>query len=120
MADQTLTAKRTEHTPAPWHNERPRPESRTASAVICGAPPSCFPHIAYIPTNGYAASLDEQAANARLIAAAPNLLATLKAFVERYTQLVNCGDCGNWDPETDAEVIAARTAIAKAEGQARS
>lgn len=59
----------------------------------------------------------ERAANARLIAAAPELLAALRLFLERYVSLVNCGDCGNWDPETDEEVIQARAAIAKAESR---
>ncbi len=55
-------------------------------------------------------------ANARLIAAAPCILAALEALLERYTQLVNCGDCGNWNPETEDDVIAARAAISKAKG----
>lgn len=56
-------------------------------------------------------------ANARLIAAAPDLLAALRLFVERYLRLVSSGDCGNWDAEGDDEMIAARAAIAKAEGR---
>lgn len=32
----------------------------------------------------------------------------LEALLEKYTQLVNCGDCGNWDPELEDEVIQAR------------
>lgn len=35
----------------------------------------------------------------------------LKDLLEKYTQLVNCGDCGNWDPETEKEVIAARALL---------
>jgi hypothetical protein len=42
------------------------------------------------------------------------LLAALKVLLDRYVSLINCGDCGNWDPETEAEVIAARAAIKKA------
>lgn len=57
----------------------------------------------------------EMEATARLIASAPDLLEALKGMTEHYAALVNSGDCGSWDPETEAEVIAARAAIAKAE-----
>lgn len=53
-------------------------------------------------------------ANAYLLAASWDIYQALTALVERYTSLVNCGDCGFWNPETDAEVIAARAALAKA------
>lgn len=43
------------------------------------------------------------------------LLEASKAMLERYVALVNCGDCGNWNPETEKEVIALRAAIADAE-----
>lgn len=42
----------------------------------------------------------------------------LESLLSRYTGRVNCGDCGNWDPETEAEVISARTALSKAKGEA--
>ena len=42
------------------------------------------------------------------------LAAALVGITERYTSLVNSGDAGNWDPEADDVVIAARTAIALA------
>ena len=35
----------------------------------------------------------------------------LTALLDRYVGLVNCGDCGNWNPETEEEVIAARAAL---------
>lgn len=57
-------------------------------------------------------------ANARLIAAAPELAEALAALLERYVDLINCGDCGNWDPETEQQVIAARAALRKARGEA--
>lgn len=56
--------------------------------------------------------------NACLISAAPDLLDALKTFVAEYVELVESGDAGNWNPETEAKVIAARAAIAKAEGKA--
>lgn len=56
-------------------------------------------------------------ANANLIAAAPDLLKALEGMLDRYTGLVNCGDCGSWDPESEVEVIDARKAITRAKGQ---
>jgi len=35
----------------------------------------------------------------------------LKDLLDRYVGLVECGDCGNWDVEKEAEVIAARLAL---------
>lgn len=52
--------------------------------------------------------------DATLVAAAPDLLAALDALLKRYSSLVNSGDCGNWNPEEEEEIIAARAAIAKA------
>lgn len=51
---------------------------------------------------------------AQLAASAPDLLAALKTFLEKYVEMVDSGDCGFWDPETEEKVIAARAAIAKA------
>jgi hypothetical protein len=39
------------------------------------------------------------------------LEAALAALLDRYVGLVNCGDCGFWDPEKEPEVIAARAAL---------
>lgn len=48
--------------------------------------------------------------------AATDLLEALERFVENYVDMVNSGDCGNWNPETEVKVINARAAIAKARG----
>lgn len=56
--------------------------------------------------------------NARLIAAAPELLEALNTMTNRYCSLVNSGDAGNWNPEEDPEVQQARAVIAKATGEA--
>jgi hypothetical protein len=58
-------------------------------------------------------------ADAKVMAAAPEMLTTLKLFVETYVGLVNSGDCGNWDPETDAIVMVARAVVSKAEGTSK-
>lgn len=47
---------------------------------------------------------------------APKLLTALEAMTAHYVALVNCGDCGRWDPETEDEVLVARDAIRKARG----
>lgn len=46
------------------------------------------------------------------------LESALTRLVDRYTMLVNCGDCGNWDPEKEPDVIFARAALAKLRGEA--
>lgn len=61
---------------------------------------------------------DHSEANAKLIAAAPDLLEALEGLLDRYTSLVSCGDCGYWNAEVEEEVIASRAAIAKARGEA--
>lgn len=35
----------------------------------------------------------------------------LQGVLLQYTMLVNSGDCGNWNPEDDQDVIAARAAL---------
>jgi hypothetical protein len=41
------------------------------------------------------------------------LAAASVALLERYVDLINCGDCGNWNPETEEVVIAMRQELAK-------
>jgi hypothetical protein len=52
--------------------------------------------------------------NAELMAASPDLYVALNKLLVRYVELVNCGDCGSWNPEEEFEVKHARTALAKA------
>jgi hypothetical protein len=57
---------------------------------------------------------DLAAANKRVIgleAQVMALRAALKGITDRYVGLVNCGDCGNWDPESEPQVVAARAAM---------
>lgn len=56
-------------------------------------------------------------ANARLIAAAPDLYEALSTFVEEYVSMIASGDCGNWNPEDEGFVKSARAALAKARGE---
>lgn len=62
---------------------------------------------------------DVAKANTALIVKAVNergeLIAALRAITDHYVTLINSGDYGFWNPEEEAEVIAARAALAKAE-----
>jgi hypothetical protein len=49
-----------------------------------------------------------------LAALVPGLLRQLDIMVEHYTQLAGCGDCGNWNPEEEDKVIAARAESVRA------
>lgn len=60
---------------------------------------------------------DEYVAQANLIVAAPDLFEALDDLLDHYTLMVQCGDCGTWDAEREPQVIAARAALAKAEGR---
>jgi hypothetical protein len=35
----------------------------------------------------------------------------LGGMVDLYTGMINSGDCGNWNPEDDSQVIAARKVL---------
>lgn len=97
------------HTPGPWF----------ASTVVEGAVSAKAnprENLLGIDVDGYAIFMNPD--DAVLAAAAPEMLAALNYFLQRHLDLVNCGDCGNWDPETDLEVIQARAAITKAQGGA--
>lgn len=62
-------------------------------------------------------SIDEIRSNAKLIAAAPDLLEALLGLASKYKSLADsgdCGDCGVWKAEDQTEFIKAENAIKKA------
>lgn len=56
-------------------------------------------------------------ADAQVMSVARELLAGCEGVLNTYCALVESGDCGNWDPEREEPVKAARAAIAQAKGQ---
>lgn len=95
----------TKHTPGPWmpHGGKPR----DGYCFIGDATPTGWP-VALVSDR---VATGEAEANARLIAAAPELLAALQAMVDNYVDTY--GDEGDDAP---GSIKTARAAIAKARG----
>jgi hypothetical protein len=117
--DEEDIMSETKHTPGPWRVDETWPEEtntiRVKRNVLCvKAEPQRT-----IALCGHG-SQDEAVANARLIAAAPELISALKAIQARINgvfddpDLIQCGPLQG--PATDIDRIA-RAAIAKAEGE---
>lgn len=98
----------TQHTPGPWRYEKANPSPTTGEHLIAGAKPG---YLAEIRDCGSG----DVSANARLIAAAPDLLACLRQLVK------DADDTGEslkvWYA-AHPHLEAAREAIAKATGGA--
>ena len=111
MAENSVTEKAVSHTPGPWHVAR-QGDPDLPFAVMAGTYYVATPHL-YVPGSS-------PEANARLIAAAPDLLEALKAVVYQFGPWHDeicpgddtC-DCGA-KPVHDA----VNAAIRKAEGRA--
>jgi len=94
------------HTPGPWTFTK----ARTIIHISNGVRP-----IAEVPCRADKRTVYPEAeANARLIAAAPEMLEALKAFAEMPTSDESPGT--HPDHDMDELIFAARAAIAKAEG----
>lgn len=103
------------HTPGPWTDK-----GGSAGAVWAGEEflASVYPTAqAGWDGNGRFDRQDETEANARLIAAAPDLLEALKACEAWIVELADSGDAGFWDASKAPEVIQARAAIRRAQGE---
>ena len=98
---------KTEHTPTPWR------VSPNSNSNLLGADNT------FIAKLDFKMSYDE--ANAALIVRAVNSFEAMKEALEnltkRYCDLVNCGDCGFWEPEDEKEIIASRAALKLAKGE---
>ena len=97
------------HTPGPWRLNAGDSIKVMNPRGLC---------VAFAACGGMTGvKLDEAEANARLIAAAPDLLAVAETLANWIIELAASGDAGFWDAEAMPEIVAARTAIAKATGQ---
>lgn len=81
--------------------------------LICSQPdpPYGEPEIVAVVYRGYEDG--PSWTNARLLAAAPDLVKALEVLLDRYVELVMSGDCGSWDVETEDAVILARAALTR-------
>jgi len=102
------------HTPGPWFVERL--ESTEGDFSVSTNPdPAALKCYTAVTVGGLSDGSEE--ANANLIAAAPDLLAALRALFDDYKRLADSGDAGNWRLEDLDEGKQALAALAKAEGR---
>jgi hypothetical protein len=106
------------HTPGPWaqsHRKGPDDMYRTQVYDAAG---ETIANIAWYPVHtSQTTTSTNREANARLIAAAPELLDALRELFADYKRLADSGDAGNWSLEDTTIGQQALAAIAKAEGQ---
>ena len=102
--------KRATFTPKPWHafEQTYAPSNRGLFEVDASGPSGNRQTIAVTPLKGDG---NEMWANARLIAAAPDLLEQCKLFEKCLTYLINSGDSG-----ADLERDNLRAILAKVDG----
>jgi len=104
------------HTPGPWRSKKARTLIHVqGDSPICEISVSAN-HIHEDSPGAKASYIATQEANARLIAAAPDLLDALQALFDSYKQLADSGDSGFWKLEEQPEGQQALAAIAKATG----
>ncbi len=103
----------TEHTPGPWHVSDPI----DGRDIPYGIDDAKGHHLADVSDNHYGNPLPVEA-NARLIAAAPDLLAALEAMERRISTFGNPSHF-DWSHDSNdrAMVNQARAAVAKAQGK---
>lgn len=110
----------TQHTPGPWIGAGPSfgdPYPRYTTSIVTEREDDDegIVEICELPFHHRD---DENEANARIIAAAPDLLEAIKGLLESVTDAINAGDWkvdGACDPDIDIQ--RANAAIAKATGE---
>lgn len=118
---ETIEEKRATFTPGPWevysceegerHGQVFAPDGISDGKTVCDLPKSKLIQPEDKRKNHYFVHSAEDEANARLIAAAPELLEQCKLFEKVLTHLINSGDSG-----ADLERDKLREVLAKVEG----
>lgn len=101
-------------TPGPWYCES---NSRAIGPLIQDDDDQCFHMIEHVAYVEYQPNEDIQHSNARLIAAAPELLEALQNLMLSYSDFRERTG-GNGDPQNPL-ILAALAAIAKATGETK-
>lgn len=96
------------HTPGPWWSDGTAIFLGNGSEVWARGDPAYMCELSYLDEDPHI-SEEEQVGNARLIAAAPDLLAAVRAYEE--------ASCGTEHEALAAAILKGRAAIAKAEGK---
>jgi hypothetical protein len=100
------------HTPGPWTIEQESGNEGEAEVIVSDKRTICWTADTWSDAEGEASITEEDRANGRLIAAAPELLAALKALVDAQVCRDDGKDCAICED--------AYAAIAKAEGRNQS
>ena len=101
----------TQHTPGPWRYARGNGSPTTGEHMIAGATPGYLAEVRDVGSGSVVA-------NARLIAAAPELLAALKNAVRILTFAINNHQLSGQNKlDVAGHISAMRAAIAKAKGE---
>ncbi len=94
----------TGHTPGPWHIDSDTGNMIGSDGSLVWRVSDDWDDSGDFPND----------ADARLIAAAPELLAACVALTARLQSLVTSGDCGNWSIDDEESYVNGKAAIAKA------
>lgn len=102
-------------TPGPWYYES---NSRAIGPLIQDDDDQCFHMIEHVAYVEYQLNEDIQHSNARLIAAAPELLEALRELVNEYESIVT-HEFGSSVLDADPDYIRAKAVINKATGETK-
>jgi hypothetical protein len=103
------------HTPGPWKLEHDELHYGSLSIVVAGEKSNKFPGYQMLVNVGGFAGVDEQEANASLIASAPELLGALKEIVELADFAMRYANRDGAEYDVENCLKEARRVIAKAE-----